>query len=236
MTKRSLLSVLMLGFALIGMAQSIDPKVIYFNKTTNENDTISAGTEASAEAPLDITCLANVYCPSNYTYKLEWRIFSDKVGEDSPIVTRFVDDITYTLTEQDSYGIKLYATFWDASGTETEFESEKIKITIASSKLSCPDGFSPNGDGINDVYKITCQSIVKVTGVIFNRWGQKLHTFTVDNLSKGWDGMVGGKPVNDGVYFINIDAYGADGIHYKIKKAINVLKGYRENTEGGMEG
>lgn len=233
--KKLILTALFFCGTMIAFAQSIDPKVTFLNKETNEIDTISPGDVVSAEAPLDISCHANVYCPSNYSYKLEWRIFAENQGEEKPEVTRFVDNIDYTLTSDGSFCMKLYATFWDASGQELEIESDKFKITIASSKLSCPDGFSPNGDGINDILKITCQSIVKVDGIIFNRWGQRLHTFTVENLADGWDGMVGGKPVKDGVYFININAYGADGIHYKIKKAINVLKGYREDTEGGME-
>lgn len=233
--KKLFSAILLFTITAIGLAQSINPKVTYLNRETNEIDTISAGDAVSAEAPLEINCYANVYCPSNYSYKLEWRIFAENSGEDDPLITRFVDDINYTLTTDGSFCMKLYATFWDASGTETEFESDKIKITIASSKLSCPDGFSPNGDGINDIFKITVQSIVKCEGIIFNRWGQKLHTFTVENLAEGWDGIVNGKPVHDGVYFININAYGADGIHYKIKKAINVLKGYREETEGGSD-
>lgn len=221
----------MLLSAITCTAQEAAPTVTFFDREENEEVTLNAGEEKVAEAPLDITCEANVDCPDDYTYKLEWRLFRENDGEEKPLVTRFDDDMTYTLTSDGAFCVKLYVTFTDKKGNQTDIESEKIKITIASSKLSCPDGFSPNGDGINDTYKITCQSIVKVSGSIVNRWGQRLHTFTVDNISEGWDGIVGGKPVKDGVYFITIDAYGSDGIHYKIKKAINVLKGYREDTD-----
>ena len=43
--------------------------------------------------------------------------------------------------------------------------------------------------------------------------------------------MVNGKPVKDGAYLIYLDAIGSDGLHYKIKKTINVLKGFRENSD-----
>lgn len=235
--KKTLLSILMVLTSIITMAQSADPIVTFNTKNEDgemEEVELKAGEERSAEAPLEITCKANVECPSNMTYKLEWQLYDERQGEDSPLLTRFDDEMKYTLMKDGSFGIKLYITFTDKNGDTVEYEAEPIKITIAASKLNCPDGFSPNGDGINDKLVIKCQSIVKCSGLIFNRWGQKLHTFTVENLADGWDGMVGGSPVKDGVYFIQIDAYGSDGIHYKIKKAINVLKGYREDSERDM--
>lgn len=230
--------IFMLLSAITTTAQEIDPTVSYTGLPDEDGKTedfvLRDGETASADAPLNVTCKANVDCPTGYSYKLEWRFYEEKEGEDKPFLTRFEDDMTYTFVKQGTMGIKLLVTFTASDGTQTEDE-KTIKITISGSKLSCPDGFSPNGDGINDKLKISCNSIVKCTGCIFNRWGQRLHTFTVENIRDGWDGMVNGNPVKDGVYFINIDAYGADGTHYKLKKAINVLKGYREGTEGGSE-
>ena len=53
----------------------------------------------------------------------------------------------------------------------------------------------------------------------------------MSNINEGWDGRQGGDFVKDGVYFININAVGSDGVKYEIKKAINVLKGFKE-TDG----
>ena len=229
--KRSLLIILLLFTVCTIFAQTASPTVSFYDRSDSTDVVLNAGESKSTQAPLEITCDANVDCPTGYSYKLEWRIYNEEDGENDPLLTRFDDQLTYTLTKDGAFGIKLYVTFNAADGSEVDYESDEIKITIAGSKLSCPDGFSPNGDGINDKLLINCQSIVKVSGVIFSRWGQKLHTFTVDNIAKGWDGMVDGKPVKDGVYFIHLDAYGSDGIHYKIKKAINVLKGFREDSE-----
>ena len=207
--------------------QDASPTVTFYDEEDEEDVEMSPGDSETAPAPLSITCQAN---PSSegYSYVCEWRIYDSDEGEDSPFLTRFDEDITYTLTASGGYGIKLYITF-SLDGDTVEYESDAFSIVISESSLSCPDGFSPNGDGINDTYNITCESIVKVSGCIFNRWGKKLHTFTVDNIGEGWDGMVGGKVVKDGVYFLNLDAVGSDGLHYQIKKAINVLKGYRES-------
>ena len=80
------------------------------------------------------------------------------------------------------------------------------------------------------------KSIVSLNGYIFNRWGQKLFTFTLDNAmvigdDGGWDGRYRGEYVKDGAYLLNITAKGSEGREYNIKKAINVLKGFNENVD-----
>jgi len=218
--------------------QSASPTISF--STTEDDGTstdveMSPGESQTTPAPLSITCAANVSPMSEdgrvYSYVCEWRIYDSDEGDTSPLLTRFDDDLTYTLTASGGYGVRLYITFVSNQTDTVEYECDPFSIVISESKLTCPDGFSPNGDGINDVLHIEFESIVKASGVIFNRWGKKLHTFTLSNLKDGWDGMVGGKPVKDGVYFLNLDATGSDGLHYKIKKAINVLKGFRETEE-----
>lgn len=215
-------------------AQTAEPIVSFYSDEDEQDIEMSPGDSQTAPAPLAITCTANPES-EGYSYVCEWRIYNSDEGEDSPLLTRFDENISYTLTASGGYGIKLYITF-SLDGDTVEYESDAFSIVISESSLSCPDGFSPNGDGINDTYNITCESIVKVSGAIFNRWGKKLHTFTVSNISEGWDGMVGGKVVKDGVYFLNLDAVGSDGLHYQIKKAINVLKGYRETDSSTSDG
>ena len=231
----------MLVTTIFSFAQEAKPTVTFFHKEENEEVTLNESEEKITEAPLDITCNANIDCPADFTYKVEWRLFKENDGEEKPIITRYDEDMTYTLTSDGAYCVKLYVTFTGKDNQQTIDKAyEKIKIVISSSKLSCPDGFSPNGDDINDELTIDCQSIVKMSGGIFNRWGQCLKTINLETIRPAkkdprrycvWDGLQGGKPVKDGVYFINIDAYGSDGIHYKIKKAINVLTGYRETTD-----
>ena len=93
-----------------------------------------------------------------------------------------------------------------------------------------PNGFSPNGDGINDIYKAKkgWQSIVDFHAYIFNRWGQKLYEWTDPN--GGWDGTFHGKDVKEGVYFCLVKAKGADGRNYHIKTDVNLLRGYTESS------
>ena len=71
--------------------------------------------------------------------------------------------------------------------------------------LFVPNVFTPDGDGINDVFSITLGNTAPGSVMrIFNRWGQEVSTTT--DLSAGWDGKVGGEPVPDGVYLYVITA------------------------------
>ena len=96
-----------------------------------------------------------------------------------------------------------------------------------------PNAFSPNGDGINDVYKAKSgyQSLVEFHAYIFNRWGQKLYEWT--NPADGWDGTYNGKDVKEGVYYVLVKAKGADGRKYNIKRDVNLLRGYDETAGSG---
>ena len=213
------------------MAQTASPMVTFYDSENETTVEMSGGESQTMPAPLEIKMMANLEDYEGYTARCEWKLYNTRDGESKPLLDRFDENTSYTLLQSGSYGIKLYVMFTDRNGVELEYESEVFTINITESKLSCPDGFSPNGDGINDVFKVTYQSIIKMKGVFFNRWGQKVYSFDLTNVDEGWDGRQGGKYVKDGVYYLNLQATGSDGVKYDIKKAVNVLKGFREYDE-----
>ncbi len=94
--------------------------------------------------------------------------------------------------------------------------------TPDSSMLKCPNAFSPrNGDGVNDVWLVSCREIAKFRCHIFNRHGQQVATLT--DPSQGWDGTYKGKPAKTGVYYYVIRAEGTDGKKYELSGDINLF-------------
>lgn len=210
-------------------AQTAEPTLTFFSKDAQDDVVMNPGEEQSVQAPLDITLEAHLSDYTGWKAACEWKIYDSKQGESSPLVTRFDENTSYTLTKHGTYKIKLYVTFTTSDNDTIEYECEPFEVTITESKLSCPDGFSPNNDHINDVFKVTYQSIVKMSGVFFNRWGQRVYSFDLSNVDKGWDGrQSNGEYVKDGTYYLNLQATGSDGVKYDIKKAVTVLKGFRE--------
>lgn len=72
--------------------------------------------------------------------------------------------------------------------------------------------FSPDGDGINDVFtfEFVAKSISIFDCVIVNRWG--IQVGEINDISSGWDGTdMNGDLVSDGVYFYNYRAEADNG-------------------------
>ncbi len=73
-----------------------------------------------------------------------------------------------------------------------------------------PEGFSPNGDNINDLFVITgIENFTSNKFVIFNRWGNKV--FEANNYQNTWDGKstlgitIGGDELPVATYFYVLD-------------------------------
>ena len=210
---------------------TISPLVTYLNADGEEQQ----GTNVSESAPLEATFTSCTENADGWNAHYEWRFYKDGKRE-SPYLIRYDETTTYTFTEAGAHYVELYATFTQGNDTvcyTDEYwtsEGSPITITISESKLEMPNAFSPNGDGINDIYKAKegYQSIVEFHAYIFNRWGQKLYDW--DDPAGGWDGKYKGKDVAQGVYYCLVKAKGADGRNYSIKKDINLLRGYTEET------
>ncbi len=232
--KHILIFILSLWAALPAVAQQypmVDPSATYITADGEEIEDASQG----VNAPLEAHFFANPTDVGDYIARYEWKIY-EPGNEDNPMVHRFEQDIDYTFTSSGTFYVQLYATFTDGD-FEIDYPDEgdePIVVSILESKLEMPNAFSPNGDGYNDVYKAKdgYQSIVSFKATIINRWGQKIYSW--DDPAGGWDGTWHGHRVKDGVYYVIVDAMGAEGHHYKIRKDVNVLTGY--GGEGGTTG
>ena len=80
---------------------------------------------------------------------------------------------------------------------------DSIFITVLKSPV-IPNGFSPNGDGINDTWKIKyLDSYPGATVDVYNRYGQPVfHSY---GYSTEWDGSTNGKPLPIGTYYYVIN-------------------------------
>lgn len=53
--------------------------------------------------------------------------------------------------------------------------------------LLLPTAFTPNGDGVNDVFRILNTNIKLLNFSIYNRWGELV--FSTSDINEGWDGV-----------------------------------------------
>lgn len=76
---------------------------------------------------------------------------------------------------------------------------DSVQLVKGVCKLYVPTAFTPNGDGLNDVFKAQFgEGITKFKMMIYNRWGQQV--FFSENKNEGWTGQLNGKNLSSGVY------------------------------------
>lgn len=199
-----------------------NPTMIYIDKEGAEIE----DTQYDGDAPLVTRFKANPENLGEYTPLYEWRF--TKMGESQPFLIRYDENTDYTFNQSGTFTIELLVSFVQGTDTIAYKMDEPFSINLSESKLEVPNAFTPNGDGINDIFKVKegYKSIISFKARVFNRWGKKLYEWT--DLEGGWDGKSGGSTVPDGAYYLNIEARGADGRKYNIKKVINVLTGFTE--------
>lgn len=127
-------------------------------------------------------------------------------------------DAAETYTTQGIYKVQLIASFGTCSDTSYKWLiiTDKLFITI-------PNIFTPNDDGINDLWYVSFEGAVDMQLEIFNRYGVKLY----ENKGTGiwWDGRtLAGEPVPTGTYFYSLEVIDVLGEVHKYNGYITLLR------------
>ncbi|GAA4466955.1 hypothetical protein GCM10023093_21950 [Nemorincola caseinilytica] len=106
----------------------------------------------------------------------------------NPVATPTVTT-TYTVYGMDFYGCR---------------DTAYVTVIVDSSQTEfIPSGFTPNGDGLNDVFRpVGSIYHTMVEMRVYNRWGQQV--FYTNNKELSWDGTFEGKPCDIGTYHYSI--------------------------------
>jgi gliding motility-associated-like protein len=114
--------------------------------------------------------------------------------------------ITYTVTGYNEDGCKA---------------SKSVRINI-NEAVFVPNAFSPNGDGINDEFKIGNYGYLKLEEFrIFNRWGNEV--FYTTDPGKGWTGNYNGKQADIGTYHYYIRIFNPKGEVQTLKGTLTLI-------------
>jgi gliding motility-associated-like protein len=104
---------------------------------------------------------------------------------------------------------------------------DSVKKTIIVNEVSIiyiPNSFTPNNDGLNDIFKPEC-SFVREDGYslkIFNRWGEEI--FYSNEILLGWDGNYKGQAAPAGTYSYIILYENLFGQQFKKIGSISILR------------
>lgn len=182
--------------AAISSTNSITVSII-----TNEIPSVTVGASATtiyADTPVIFTAtVTNITATPFY----QWQINGVNSGSNSPVFTtnrlRNNDIITCTITS--------------VTGCVAPQTSIPITITVLPPpKVNINNTFTPNGDGINDVWNIPDLSFYPDCLVsIFDRSGSLL--YQSKSYSNPWDGTFNGRPLSVGTYYyvVKLSAVGS---------------------------
>jgi gliding motility-associated-like protein len=125
-----------------------------------------------------------------------------------------------TYTAAGTYSVQLNVTKGSCTGTKIKI----INVEVPS-KMEVPNVFTPNGDKVNDIFRLIASSLEEVTCTIFDRWGNKVYDVTSDTGNFAWDGKnMFGKECPSGTYFYIIKATGKDKQDYNVKGNVSLFR------------
>jgi gliding motility-associated-like protein len=132
-------------------------------------------------------------------------------------------DPSYTYNKPGTYKVKLKA--FTSKGCWQEYEFDGIRV-YDYSDIHIPTAFSPNEDGLNDVFQVTTGEMKWMRMIILNKWGQIIYqgSWSRGQLPLTWDGKYNNAPVQDGVYVYTIEAKGFDDKYRYLKGEITLLR------------
>ena len=175
-----------------------------------------SGIEGSGPLVVEFLSRANPVNPIYY----EWFVNNVETPNN---YQRYNDiDLLYKFEDSGEYLVKLIA-----SNGRCECR-DSLHIKVLESFISVPNAFTPNGDGLNDEFRVAYKSIERYSIIIQNRWGRTV--YTSKDPGKGWDGTINGRPAAEGTYYYVIIATGYDvdlkgkQVKYRLSGDINLIR------------
>ncbi|WP_197057322.1 Ig-like domain-containing protein, partial [Alistipes sp. ZOR0009] len=175
---------------------NIKPPVAANDNATTKGDT-----------PVTISVLANDSDPDSQLLPETLTILDQP--QHGTVVVNGDGTVTYTANKgyvgEDTFTYRICD-----NGNPQMCATATVNVTVSGLDVKIPDGFSPNGDGVNDRFVIKgLETYPNNVLRIFNRWGNIV--YQMKGYDNSWDGKNGGKGLHigvdlpDGTYYYILD-------------------------------
>ncbi len=125
-----------------------------------------------------------------------------------------------TATVSPNLSQQYYVTYQDVNGC-VNTDTTVVNVT-ARYTYFMPTGFSPNGDGNNDILLVQGRGIDFINLKIFDRVGEKV--FETSDLLEGWDGTLHGLPMNNNEFVYKLEVTFCNGEIAKEQGSVMLVK------------
>lgn len=110
----------------------------------------------------------------------------------------------------------------------SDSDSVVVRVRCNGDSVFIPNTFTPNGDGLNDVFYPRGKGIAYISSMrIFNRWGEMVFeriNFPLNDEQSGWDGRYKGKQLPPDVYMYTVQTRCASGEPLVWKGDVTIIR------------
>jgi gliding motility-associated-like protein len=110
----------------------------------------------------------------------------------------------------------------------TNTDQITVNVMCNNSNMFVPNSFSPNGDGMNDVFFPRGTGIFTIKSMrIFSRWGEVIYqrnNFKANDPSKGWDGSFKGQKMNADAFVYTIEVICDNQAEMTFKGSVTLIR------------
>jgi len=216
------------------------------------NDSVSHNYYNSGVYTVQVDVLTSNGCPSTFTFVDEVTVYQVPVADfdKDPFVVTMLNP-TYDFLDLSSADVQSWN--WDFGDLTTDLINQNpthtyqdtgfYPVTLIVTNGLCedtvtkivqvkpeflfimPNTFTPQGDGINEIFMPGTMIGVAENDYnffIFNRWGEKI--YEGHDIEDGWDGFYKGSMSQTGVYVWLVKLKGIDGLTREYRGHVNILK------------
>jgi len=101
---------------------------------------------------------------------------------------------------------------------------DTVRVEVDSLTFFIPTAFTPDGNGISDIFFVRIAEVMDFELIIFDRWGEQL--FISRDVFVGWDGRKqgSGKKLPEGAYVFSFKGTTTDGKEFNKNGIINLIR------------
>ena len=171
---------------------------------------ITAFPDSAITVGQSVTLHTNMDVPTDYTYLWTPDYNIDDVTSPDPVVSPF-ETTTYCCTVTHPSGCN---------------STDCITILVAA-EVAFPNAFTPNGDGVNDVFRIPpvaslCEDVLYFR--VYNRWGQLMYSDIGMTDLPAWDGTDGNGITQEVGTYLYVVKIICDGVPEIFSGAVHLLR------------
>lgn len=156
---------------------------------------------------------SQLFATENVDYSYFWSPAAglDNLNIPNPIA-EVSETITYEVTIRDENGCSNVASLLIVV----------LNPDCGEPNIFVPNGFTPDGDGLNDLLFVRGNNITELYFAIYDRWGEKV--FETDRQDRPWDGTFNGKPVTPDVFGFYLQVTCGNGQQFFKKGNITLIR------------